>query len=207
MVEPKEGRRFDDWNLLVPKVGQEIQLDLDDFRVNTVVTHQITKNGKTFMIAVEDPFSSMKILLEITPSATGKSRIDAPDVIGKKPYWQTVPQLLGSGERTPAQIFFLNEFPWKKYMNQGSFGAAVKVLKFHLKGTEFDPKNEINPDNEDYLIDGILAGAIKKLQKKHGLDPDGHFGPDSRGAFRKELGFNIENKKLFAETHWVFPEE
>lgn len=96
--------RFDAWPPVVPKHGEVVQIQVGEYKFESAVLSRGTRDGRTFRIAVAEPYSGVPMLLEITPNATGKFRIDGPD--GGAPYWQTVPQTLGTKAET-AQLFFL----------------------------------------------------------------------------------------------------
>ena len=91
--------------MLIPEVGQVVQLNLGGHILEAPILARATSDQKTFRIVVTDPFSESNIILELTPSAPGISDID--DCSGKKPYWQFVI----NGPITtylPAKLFFLN---------------------------------------------------------------------------------------------------
>ena len=99
-------KRFDAWPPVVPKVGQIVQVQVGDYTFEAPVLSRVTRDQKTFRIRIADPYNNgTDILLEITPSATGKGRID--NYSGKKPYWQIAPQSTGA-QHQPAMLFFLD---------------------------------------------------------------------------------------------------
>lgn len=100
-----EMKRFDDWSVLVPKVGQVIQLQLGEHTFETAVISRTTSDQETFRIVVKDPYLEGTIILEITPKASGKSKLDG--YVGRKPYWQIFPQNTGAVYQS-AKLFFLD---------------------------------------------------------------------------------------------------
>lgn len=99
-------KRFNGWPPVVPNVGQTVQVQAGNYIFETPVLSRVTDDQETFRIAVADPYNQgTNILLEITPSATGKGRLD--NFSGKKPYWQIAPQSTGA-TRQPAMLFFLD---------------------------------------------------------------------------------------------------
>ena len=91
------------------------------------------------------------------------------------------------------------------YMQQDSTGFPSTMLAALFVGTEFDPKREIRPDG-DFTKDGKIAAALKRLQVKYNLEPDGHWGPDTRKAFQTEFGFHPEEVFLPTKSHMIQPE-
>lgn len=66
-------------------------------------------------------------------------------------------------------------------------GPSVLILKCIFLGTEFD---------EGYRLDNIyclgLRATIMRFQQTNGIDIDGNFGQETRNAFYKFLGINLE---------------
>ena len=98
---------------------------------------------------------------------------------------------------------FQHLFP--EYLNKGSHGQAVAVLQLLLVTHRLV---------DDLLIDGeygpLTAEAVRRIQEKYGLEQDGHFGPDTRSAFTKEIGFHVNSipKTPFdRQTYAVLPDK
>ena len=80
----------------------------------------------------------------------------------------------------------MNEFP--KYMNQGSNGPHVTLLQAFLIGAGME--------GLDVVFDGnygpVTAAKVTRFQKLHGLEADGHFGPDTRQKVRSLSRFDFD---------------
>ena len=90
-----------------------------------------------------------------------------------------------------------------RFMNQGSRGPAVAALQLFLVGTRL---------NSDVVVDGEYGEqtmlAVRELQLKYNLEPDGNFGPETREEvrLRYKLDFNALEQNLFeGDTHAVVP--
>ena len=72
------------------------------------------------------------------------------------------------------------------YLNERSQGPAVKLLQMFLLAMEM---------NHLIVVDGDYgketATGVRRLQRKLEVDADGNFGPETREAFRKQLGFDL----------------
>ena len=68
-------------------------------------------------------------------------------------------------------------FP-QPYLQSGSKGPAVVVLQIMLFLLGYNTKIIVDGDYGEETIIGV-----QKLQRIAGLEPDGHFGPDTRAAF------------------------
>lgn len=81
-----------------------------------------------------------------------------------------------------------DELFFPEYLNQGSEGPAVAVLQIMLKTWGLDQDNTL-------LIDGVYgertAKAVADLQAEQGVDADGNFGPQTRKAFAKASGIDV----------------
>ncbi|EKD58364.1 MAG: hypothetical protein ACD_56C00146G0023 [uncultured bacterium] len=100
-----EKKRFDQWSPLIPRVGQVVQLQLGEHIFDSAVTSRATLDRETFRIAVADPYSEKKIILEITPNASAVGMVDM--AADRKPYWRVVPQDIGLTPQS-VQLFFLD---------------------------------------------------------------------------------------------------
>lgn len=89
-----------------------------------------------------------------------------------------------------------------EYLNSDSHGLAATMLAGFFAGIEFDPDKEIVPDAE---YGPKLTAAVKRLQRRYGLEQDGNFGPQTREAFKEEFGFDPDEVPLHHATRAVFP--
>lgn len=80
----------------------------------------------------------------------------------------------------------LQEFP--KYMNKGSRGPHVKVLKRFLEISGFGAN--IDTTSEEY--DQATADRVCELQERFDIGSDGNFGPITRGTILNGFEFNFE---------------
>ena len=101
-----ERKRFDKWSVLIPKVGQIIQVKFSEITFEAPVKARYTVDGKTFSIDVSNARGN--ILLYITPSASRVGMVDRANDC--RPFWQVdkansdIPDFFGEFIR----IFFLN---------------------------------------------------------------------------------------------------
>lgn len=92
-----------------------------------------------------------------------------------------------------------------EYLDVGSGGPAVAALQLILVGCNL---SAIQPINGIYGYSTVES--VKKLQHKLGVEADGNFGPDTRRAFAREFGCDVNqiDARLFmGETKEVRPEE
>jgi peptidoglycan hydrolase-like protein with peptidoglycan-binding domain len=95
---------------------------------------------------------------------------------------------------------------FQKYLDMGSKGPAVVVLQLLLKAAGYN-SSAIVPDG-DYGEQ--TAAGVRELQKHHGIEVDGHFGPDTRKALMDFTTVNVNDldAELFiGETLAVGPDE
>lgn len=91
-----------------------------------------------------------------------------------------------------------------EFLNRGSHGQAAAMLQLLLTNYRLAA--------EGLVLDGeygdVTAKSVRRIQKRHGLAQDGNFGPDTRKAFAKETGFDVNTipKGPFdRQTYAVFP--
>lgn len=94
------------------------------------------------------------------------------------------------------------------YLDQGSKGPAVNVLGLLMIAAGYGELGDIVLDG-NYTPGGRIARAVTAFQNNEGLTPqDGNFGPDSRKAFRRKFGIDVDvlTTEMFAgETIAVGP--
>lgn len=85
-----ERERFDKWPLIIPKVGQVIQIQFEDEDATEVmVAGRNTKDGKTYRIWFSNPWGPGNMILVISPDASGRGMVDNMNNLA--PYWRVVP--------------------------------------------------------------------------------------------------------------------
>lgn len=71
-----------------------------------------------------------------------------------------------------------------QYLDRGSHGQAVAMLQLLLVTHGLAaPGLAIDGEYGD-----VTAESVRRVQERHGLEQDGHFGPDTRKGFAEELG-------------------
>ena len=78
------------------------------------------------------------------------------------------------------------EFSNGKILRPGMRGPRIAELRRILA----ERGEDIDPDNDHY--DLTLVSAVKDFQRRHGLTPDGAFGPTSRSALNQSVDERIE---------------
>lgn len=84
-------------------------------------------------------------------------------------------------------------------MRPGDRGARVLELKRVLA----ERGEAVLPDGEDF--DDALETALREFQERHGLKPDGHFGPNTLRALNRPVEGRIEQIKLNMERQRWMP--
>ena len=89
-----------------------------------------------------------------------------------------------------------------EYLDAGSEGLGVLVVKAFLANSEYYQKSPYPID--DRYCEG-LVGAVTALQQKHGIDPDGNVGPDTRVKILEEFKVDLNLLPYVALTKAKVP--
>lgn len=103
-----EEKRFEKWPPKIPKVGQTVQILIDnEYFETTVRLRAVSEDRQTFFIVVDWPDSIQgQLKLMISPNTAGHGRVD--QAADRKPWWRIVPTPQRFEEKKSVKLFFLD---------------------------------------------------------------------------------------------------